>query len=273
MNDTECVAFLQWALPKLRMRWPGFRKVRRQVCRRVDRRMRELGLRDVAAYRALLESDPHEWHALHRCCPITISRFYRDRGIFDLLRDAVLPQLTRAAVARGDHQFHAWSAGCASGEELYTLKILWELCLRPRFPRLRLHIVATDVEQAVLERARIGCYSKGSLQDLPHEWLATAFVRRDSLYCVRPEFRDGIDLQLQDIRQAMPPGPFDLILCRHLVFTYFDEQVQQELLPRLAQRLVSRGVLVTGKQEMFPASGAALFRAWGPRLGIYEKLA
>ena len=105
MNDLDCVQFLQWALPKMRMRWPGFRKVRRQVCKRVDRRLRRLGLVGVAAYRAYLDDHPDEWSELDQLCRIPISRFYRDRGVFDLLRDDVLPSLAADTRARAG----AWS--------------------------------------------------------------------------------------------------------------------------------------------------------------------
>jgi chemotaxis protein methyltransferase CheR len=81
MTDAECVAFLQWALPQLRLRWHGFRRVRRQVCRRVSRRIAELGLKEADAYRAYLEGNLHEWNVLAGLCRITISRFWRDREL------------------------------------------------------------------------------------------------------------------------------------------------------------------------------------------------
>ena len=87
MNDRECIGFLQWALPKMRMRWSGFRKVRGQVCKRVSRRMAVLALPDATAYRAYLEVTPDEWITLATLCRVTISRFYRDRGVFDHLRN------------------------------------------------------------------------------------------------------------------------------------------------------------------------------------------
>ena len=86
MNDPDCTAFLQWALPQINLRWPGFRKVRRQVCKRLKRRMHDLQLADFAAYRARLEDDRTEWEVVDRCCHITISRFFRDRGVFEALR-------------------------------------------------------------------------------------------------------------------------------------------------------------------------------------------
>jgi chemotaxis protein methyltransferase CheR len=91
MNDTDCTAVLQWALPHIELCWPGFRKVRRQVCKRLTRRMHDLGLDDFAAYRARLETDPTEWRVFDEFCHITISRFFRDRGIFEVLRTRVLP--------------------------------------------------------------------------------------------------------------------------------------------------------------------------------------
>ena len=85
MKDTDCIAFLQWALPRLDLHWPGYRKVRRQVCRRIARRVTDLQLQDLAAYRQRLEADPAEWQALDDCCYITISRFFRDGRVFEAL--------------------------------------------------------------------------------------------------------------------------------------------------------------------------------------------
>jgi len=82
MTDLECILFLQWALPRLRLRWARFRKVRRQVCKRISSRMRELELPDTAAYRSFLEAHPAEWPLLDSLCRVTISRFCRDCAVF-----------------------------------------------------------------------------------------------------------------------------------------------------------------------------------------------
>jgi chemotaxis protein methyltransferase CheR len=270
MKDTECVAFLQWALPRLNMRWPGFRKVRRQVCKRITKRMQELSLVEVSAYRDYLGRNPDEWAILDSLCSIPISRFYRDRDVFDYLRDAVLPDLAEAAVARGDAQCHAWSCGCASGEEVYTLQIIWQLRIAPRFPQLPLRITATDIDATLLARCAQGCYSAGSLKDLPREWLEIAFSKSNSQLCVREAFRRDIEFLRQDVRRQLPPGPFHLILCRHVVFTYFDEPLQLETLERMIECLLPGGVLVTGKQEPLPCEHPRLARL-KPRMGVYRK--
>jgi chemotaxis protein methyltransferase CheR len=154
MNDSQCIDFLQWALPRLGMRWAGFRKVRRQVCNRARRRASELGLPDLAAYRAYLERHPDEWALLDQLTPITISRFYRDRGTFEFLAQEVLPALAAQASERSSDRLEVWSAGCASGEEPYTVAILWEQELADRFPTHAIRILATDVQPAMLARAR-----------------------------------------------------------------------------------------------------------------------
>jgi chemotaxis protein methyltransferase CheR len=126
MADADLVEFLQWALPRLGLRWPGYRKARGTVRKRLNHRLRELNLPDLAEYRCHLEAHPAEWGVLGEICRITISRFYRDRVVFDHLHRVILPELARSAEGRGA-ELRRWSAGCASGEEPYALKILWEL--------------------------------------------------------------------------------------------------------------------------------------------------
>ena len=195
-RDRDCVQFLQWCLPRLGYVWSGFRKVRRQVCHRVRRRLRALDLHGLAAYRRLLLRDPSEWPHLDDCFRITISRFYRDRHLWEVLGRDVLPELFRRAV-----------------------------------------------------------YPESSLRDLPAEWRQQAFTREPAgEYCLAAPYRQGVDFLLQDIRREAPPGPFDLILCRNLVFTYFDANAQEHCLRRLHARLSPHGWLVVGGHES-PVSG------------------
>jgi chemotaxis protein methyltransferase CheR len=145
VSDAEYVSFLQWALPRMNLRWAGFRKVRRQVCKRLKRRIGDLGFRGLAEYRSHLEQNPEEWRRLDEFCRITISRFYRDRGVFQTLEDRVLPELAEEAKTARRSSIRVWSAGCASGEEVYTLKILWDLRMAARFSFCELSIFATPI--------------------------------------------------------------------------------------------------------------------------------
>ena len=249
MTDADCVAFLQWALPRLDLRWPGFRKVRRQVCKRIARRMAALGLPGIEAYRAYLSAHQNEWAVLDGFCRITISRFYRDRAVFEHLAQDVFPAL--AASARSG-PVACWSAGCASGEEPYSLAILWQLAAQKAAGWPPLSIVATDADAHLLTRARVACYPPGSLRDAPAGWRDTAFEQRNGQLCLRDSFRRPVRFLQQDIRAEMPPGPFDLILCRNLAFTYFAPAVQARVLARLEDRLADDGWLVVGRREMLP---------------------
>lgn len=254
MKDAECVRFLQWALPQMRLRWRGFRKVRRQVGKRLGRRLAELGVEDLDAYRARLASDPSEWKVLDGLCRIPISRFYRDRAVFDHLFQEVLP-----ALAARHGEVSCWSAGCASGEEPYTLAIA------ARHLDLPLRIVATDSESHMLARAAAARYGPSSLRELPRAWREQAFTPE---HVLRPAYREAVRLVREDIRDAMPDGPFHLVLCRNLAFMYFDEALQRAVLAGIAARLSPGGVLVIGQHETLPASDLVPCPA---SLGLYRR--
>ena len=269
MQDAECVEFLQWVLPRLHRRWQGFRKVRRTTCKRVTRRLQELNLTGAQAYREFLERNSSEWSVLDALLPITISSFYRDKAVFDFLGRTVLKEIAKAAAGR-ENTLRAWSIGCASGEEPYTLMLAWRFGVHASFPGMDLRILATDVDGVVLGRARAACYSIGSLRQLPATWREQAFTRDADRHCLRAEYRTGVDFSLEDIRLALPPELFQLILCRNLVFTYFDELLQRQTLERILTRLQPGGALVIGRRETLPS--LAKLTAWSEDLGIFRKL-
>jgi chemotaxis protein methyltransferase CheR len=254
VTDAECVAFLQWALPRLGLRWQGFRRVRRQVCRRVSRRIGELGLGTADAYRAYLEANEQEWNVLAGLCRVTISRFWRDRAVFEALRDEVLPELGPSV--------SAWSAGCASGEEPYSL------VLAAAAARVDVHVIATDVDPVLLERARRACYEESSLRDLPGDLRERAFEGGR----LRPEYRRTVEFLRRDVRDGPPRAPFDLVLCRNLVFTYFADQLQREIGLHLARSLRPGGALVVGAHEALPA-GLNGLEPWPAARGISRRRA
>ena len=269
MKDSDCVGFLQWVLPRLGLRWRGFRKVRGQVCKRIDRRMRTLGMNEPTAYRAYLETHSDQRHVLDGLCTISISRFYRDHVVFDALGDTVLPTLAAQAATRRGATVRFWSAGCASGEEPYTLSLIWNQRILLQFPHVVLAVVATDLDATLLDRARVACYSPSSLRELPPAWIDAAFVRQNDQYCLRDPWKSCVEFLQQDIRTDQPSGPFDLVLCRNLAFTYFDEAAQRRIVSRLAERMAADGFLVVGMHETLPSD--ALFAPYETGLGIYRR--
>jgi chemotaxis protein methyltransferase CheR len=260
MRGKACVALLHWALPRLELNWAGFRKVRGQVCKRVRRRIKHLALDGFAAYRLRLEHDPDEWRRLDRFCRITISRFYRDPDVFERLRRAILPDLAQRAQADKRFVIRCWSAGCASGEEAYTLRILWDLEVALRYPSLDLSVIGTDVDETMLRRARAARYLRSSLRDLPQAFLAQAFERCGEFYRVRAPHRRGITFVQQDLRHETPRGGFDLVLCRNAAFTYFAPDLQHRVVAWMAAALAPGGYLVVGAGEDVP-DAASFFEA------------
>lgn len=271
ITDPAGIPFLQWSLPRLRLRWAGFRKVRRQVYKRISRRLQELRLPSVAAYREYLDNHPHEWATLDKLCWISISRFYRDKGVFQELEREILPQLAELALDGREDTLRCWSAGCSGGEEPYTLAIVWQDRLAMRFPALDIRIVATDIDTQAIQRAERGCYRASSLKELPPEWRDRAFVPIGADLCIKDEYRRAVTFAVQDIRERAPERVFQLIFCRNLVFTYFDDELQRETMQRLAQSLCPGGALIIGSLESLPA-GSWGFEPWSTRTGAYRKI-
>ncbi len=163
----------------------------------------------------------------------------------------MLPDIAARARREGRSAL-VWSAGCASGEEPYTIKILWDVEVANLFPAVSLAIVASDVDRAMLARARQGCFEPTSLREMPGPLVDQAFERMGPLYCIKPRHRQGIDFVDQDLRSQMPGQLFDLILCRYVAFTYFAVPLQRDVLARMIQRLRPNGYFVIGAGEQLP---------------------
>jgi chemotaxis protein methyltransferase CheR len=258
MFDPEADALLAWALPQRGLRWHGFRRNRRQVYRRLHARIHSLGLETTAAYRAYLENHAEEWPQLDQLCRVTISRFARDGAIWATLVDEVLPSLESSGTVR------AWSAGCGAGEEPYTLAIAWLVGVASASP---LEILATDIDDVQLARATAGCFPSGALRELPEAWRRAAF---DDQLCVRAQFRAPIRFAHHDLRTPPPePGPFDLVLCRNLAFSYFDEPTQRAVASSFRAVMRTGGVLIVGLDESLP-SGTPGFALQSPCIYVAE---
>lgn len=251
-RDEEGVAFLRWALPALGLRFEGFENPRGQVLKRIARRYRALGLTDFAGYRAYVEAHAEEREVLEALCRVTITRFRRDRGVFEAIEGVVLP-----ALAESRSRIRCWSAGCASGEEPYSLALV------DRFapPGAPLDIVATDADEALLARAMRARYPRGTLRELPSAWIDAAFTSVDGWLVLDAAIAAKVRFVRHDLRRDPPPsGRFDLVLCRNLAFTYFDARAQRAALEMFHSVLSEGGALVVGARESTPHD--ARFAPW-----------
>lgn len=225
--------------------------------------MEQLGFHEFGLYLRHLRATPEEREFLRPLLTVTISRFYRNRRAFDALAERVLPLLaSRAETVR------AWSAGCASGEEPYTLRIVWEE-LRPAGARL--WVTATDVDEASLSRARTGLYETSSLREVPPGVAARHFRPEGDRFRISEEIRGGVSFLRHDLQHDDPPGTFDLVLCRNAAFTYFDRTARLRAAERIASALSPGGVLMIGRTETLPPGSERWFAPFLPQAGIHAR--
>ncbi len=269
-DNKQCDDFLRWALPRMNMRWEGFRKVRNQVCKRIRRRMRDLEINDYGDYISWLEAHPQEWKVVDQMTHITISRFFRDKRTWMEIGDKLLPAIVRDANA-GNRPVRCWSAGCASGEEPYSFTILWIEQILPAFPGASLELFATDADPVMLQRAERACYEKGSLKEVPVNWKERAFYKEGSAWCLRENYSKTPKFYLQDIREEMPEGKFDLVFCKNLVAMYFKKDLAVSIFNNISAKMRKGAFLFLGSHEEFPLDEVEDIKEFDRGLNIYFK--
>jgi chemotaxis protein methyltransferase CheR len=257
MRDADLVSFLRELLPRLDLDWRGFRKVRRQVGRRLAARLAELQLASLEEYAMLIAGEPAERRVLDRLCRVTISRFWRDRRVYEHLAAVELPRAALAAREDGRRRLLLWSAGCASGEEPFSVAIGWQLLARGASGGVCMRMLATDVDMETLRRAVRGpVYGEASVRELPVDWRRRAFDTGAGGFRLRDEFRQGVAFARHDLRDPVSGACFDGILCRNVAFTYFAEGLRRLTAARLASLLRPGGFLLVGAHETLPGGAA-----------------
>lgn len=240
------------------------------VRRRIAVRMRACGVHTYDDYRALLDRRPGEYDRLRDALTINVTRFYRNAETWNLLRREVLPALldTRLVDVR------MWSAGCASGEESYTLAVLAAAHLdrAGRGDELaRLTIDATDIDRNSLERARGACYRADGLTQLPEDLGGPYFEAAGDERRVVDRVRRRVQVRSLDLSREPPlRTDYDLILCRNVVI-YFDRPMQERLFQTFAGSLVPGGYLVLGKVETLFGAARDRLSLVDPRERVYRR--
>ena len=225
--------------------WAGYRRVRKGVKKRVRRHMTALGCPTIGAYLQIIGRHEEERRRCEQALIVTISRFFRDRHLWLALSRRILPGLINTF----DPPIRIWSAGCANGEEAYSLAMIWRMLPAP--PALK--ILATDTSPESLERAKQGIYKKSSLKEVPGD-LQTRFFhpyRRHQLV-IQPRQLTPIQWQQHNLFDAPPAGPFHMILLRNSLLTYHQGPALENALNRIVSTLVPGGFLVVGSHERLP---------------------
>jgi len=238
--------------------------------RRLAVRLRARGVESYREYMQLL--DDEEYEKLFEALTINLSYFFRDGSAFEALRDKVLKPLLQEKAERGSRLVRIWSAGCASGEEPYSIAILLHELLGQDLKNWRIRILATDLDAGALEKARRGVYGKFSFQGVDPAYIARYFTPLPPKeYAIKPEIAAMVKFERRDLIADPPPRRLDLILCRN-VLIYFTREQQRKLLLTFHQALNDEGYLLIGKTEVLMGPAARLFRPLDPREHIYVKV-
>jgi two-component system, chemotaxis family, CheB/CheR fusion protein len=216
------------------------------LMRRIQRRMQVLRIDAVPSYIEQLRTSPQEAELLFRELLITVTRFFRDAEVFQALEATIIPGLL--AQPRDNGPIRIWVAGCATGEEVYSLAILLKEGMAQAGRRRRIQIFATDIDDRAIEAARVGLYPDTIAADMSVERLEQNFVQENGNYRVAKDIRDMCLFSAHDLVKDPPFSKLDLISCRNLLI-YFSPQLQNRVLTIFHYALRSDGCLVLGLSE------------------------
>lgn len=239
---------------------------RATVLRRLERRMQVNGIVGLQEYRDFLHVHPDETQALLQDMLISVTNFFRDREAFDLLEHEVLPKLVKDRPA--DERIRVWSAGCATGEESYSLAMLLQEAAARTPHGAAFQVFATDIDEQAIAHARNGLYSEAVAGDIPPARLRQFFAREGNQYRIRKELREHMLFAIHNVLSDPPFSRLDLVCCRNLLI-YLDREAQIEILKMFHFALRPGGYLFLGSSESAD-SVSELFSVVDKRGRIYR---
>ncbi len=217
------------------------------ILRRLHRRMVATETENLESYMEYLNTHPEEYHLLIGAFLIKVTEFFRDADLYSYLAQDVLPQIISAARLRGN-EIRIWSAGCATGEEAYSLAILFSEALGNELETFTIRVFATDVDTEAVAFARRGIYPPSALVGLSEELIGRYFTKDEHGYQVRKRVRSMVVFGQHDLGQRAPFPNIDLAFCRN-VLIYFTSDLQRRTLQIFAYSVRDGGYLVLGKAE------------------------
>lgn len=217
------------------------------ILRRLQRRMVTTGMHELADYAAYLARHPEECNRLVASFLINVTEFFRDPALFVVLRERLVPELITYARTQSN-VLRIWSAGCATGEEAYSLAILVAEALGDELGQFSVQVFATDLDEDALAFARRGIYPAAALASVPEDVRARAFTLQDGSYEILPRIRSLVVFGQHDLGQHAPFPRIDLVLCRN-VLIYFTPELQRRSLQLFAFAVREGGYLALGKAE------------------------
>jgi two-component system CheB/CheR fusion protein len=238
------------------------------IRRRLQRRIIATDSLDLDGYTSYIDGHPEEYTKLLDSFLIKVTEFFRDPELFSYLREQVLPRIIEQS-RQGKREIRIWSAGCATGEEAYSLGIALVEALGDELDLFDVRIFATDADPGAIAYARLGAYPARAISGLSEDEISRYFTHDADTHFVRKRVRGLIVFGEHDLGRRAPFPRIDLVLCRN-VLIYFTPQLQQYVLRSFAYSLQDDGILVLGKAET-TAPLPAYFEAEDSRLRVYRR--
>lgn len=221
---------------------------RNTLLRRIERRMTVHKCKQLSEYSALLKKKPEELYELHNDILISVTSFFRDTDAFQALRRVV-----EDIVPQGGHEIRVWVAGCATGEEAYSIAIMLSEYLGNRIARYKVQIFGTDLYDGVLTIARQARYSKASVAGIDQRILDKYFIQKDGEYQLTQTIRNMVLFARHDLVRDPPFSHLNLVSCRN-VLIYFNQTLQRNVLESFHYGLEPDGIMFLGKSETIGGS-------------------
>ena len=241
---------------------------RPSLYRRIARRMQELGVATYDDYQTYLVAHPDEFGALFDTILINVTSFFRDEVSWEYVRDEIVPKIIESHGA--SDQIRIWSTGCASGQEAYTLAMVFAEAMGEQAFRDRVKIYATDIDDDALSKGRHAEYTAKEVESVPAELLERYFDRVDSNYTFRTELRRSVIFGRHDLIQDPAISKIALLLSRNTLM-YFDTATQMRILSNFHFALRDDGYLYLGKSEAL-AARTNMFRSVDLKRRVFAKV-
>jgi two-component system, chemotaxis family, CheB/CheR fusion protein len=220
---------------------------RTSLRRRVNKRMELVGIDSYAAYLDHLQVHPDEFTSLFNFILINVTSFFRDEQIWRYVADEIIPAIIRGKAP--DESIRVWDAGCASGEEAYSLALLFAEALGKEEFRERVKIYATDVDGEALEEARHAAYTPKQMEPVPDELVRNYFLTSNGNFVLDQDVRRAVVFGRHDLVSDAPISRIDLLVCRNTLM-YFNSDLQGKILQNFRFALNPSGFMLLGKAEM-----------------------
>lgn len=212
----------------------------KQMRRRIDTLIRKTSAKTYDEYVVLLKKDNDIFEAFINFLTINVSEFFRNPDQWQILDKKIFPEL----VKKFGKNLKIWSAACSTGDEPYSLV----MALSKHVPLNQIHIIATDIDKQVLEKARVGLYNAKSIANVPDEFKRKYFTKIGSSFQISNEIKRHVEFKEHNLLRDAYPSNCDMIVCRNVVI-YFTDEAKEEIYIKFNKALKDKGILFIGSTE------------------------